>query len=211
MSEKELDALLARMGKIAEAVNAFSSETVQQAAFAALVGAFGGASHAGPTNAGADPEANMGAAAHTDLGSTPAGEQSSQNATKKQGKRRAAAGTSKEFKVAKDLNLRPFDKQSFDDFIAEKQPKSNEDKFAVAIYYLHHILDMPSVNWHQIATVFRLTQSWREPADTMKALRVTSSRKATIDTTNMDDLKLTAHGRNFVEHDLTPKARVGKK
>jgi hypothetical protein len=42
MSKEDLDALLESMPKIAEAVNAFSSEAVRQEAFKAMVAAFSG-------------------------------------------------------------------------------------------------------------------------------------------------------------------------
>jgi hypothetical protein len=45
MAQGELDALLGRMGAIAEAVNAFSSEAVQHEAFSALIAAFHGKRH----------------------------------------------------------------------------------------------------------------------------------------------------------------------
>jgi hypothetical protein len=51
---------------------------------------------------------------------------------------------------------------------------------------------------------------WREPSDLLAALRVTASRKGTIDTTNVDDLRTTPRGRDFVEHDL-PAPEKSKK
>ena len=44
MSQEDLDALLSRMADIAEAVNKFTSETIQQEAFKALIDAYGGSS-----------------------------------------------------------------------------------------------------------------------------------------------------------------------
>jgi DNA-binding PadR family transcriptional regulator len=109
-------------------------------------------------------------------------------------------------KINRDLNLRPTGKQSFAEFIADKQPSSNQDKFAVAVYYLEQILELPAVALSQVRTVFRLTENWREPANIDTALRVTAVRKATIDTSDMDNIRTTAQGRNFVEHDLPPKS-----
>jgi hypothetical protein len=209
MAEKELDALLSRMERIAAAVNGFSSEAVQQAAFAALVNAFGG-SPPGSTTVGpaATHQDNSGEKKQDEVVSS-AGDVGAGG--KKSNKKKSTASGGKDFKVVKDLDLRPADKKAFEDFVAEKQPKSNEDKYAVAVYYLQHILELPAVTWHHVATVFRLTSSWREPADATAGLRVTSSRKATIDTTDLDNIKVTPQGRNFVEHDLPPKAKAGKK
>jgi len=40
-------------------------------------------------------------------------------------------------------------------------------------------------------------------------LRMTAHRKNWIDTADLDDLKTTPHGRNFVEHDLPRKKAEG--
>jgi hypothetical protein len=115
-----------------------------------------------------------------------------------------------DWKMVKDLDLNPNNKQSFDDFIKEKEPKSNEDKYPAVTYYLSEILEVGKVTIDHIGTVFRLTKSWKEPTDLAAGLRVASSRKGTIDTSSYDDIKVTPAGRNFVEHDL-PATKKSKK
>jgi hypothetical protein len=110
----------------------------------------------------------------------------------------------------KDLNLRPDGKESFVDFIARKQPKSNEDKFPVVVFWLHEILGISPVNINHIGTIFRMTDGWREPADLPTAISVTASRKATLNVSDTQDIKLTPQGRNFVEYDLPPKSKPKK-
>lgn len=206
MSEQNLDALLGRMCAIAEAVNAFKSETVQQAAFDALVEAFHGKRAMAPVPQVEPAEEEVGEA---EADSTPTDQ--GKSAVKKPARRKSSGSSARGFQMVKELDLRPAGKVSFADFIAEKQPGSNEDKYAVAVYYLQHVLELPTVTTNHVATVFRLESSWREPQDALKGLRVTSSRKGTVDVAAADNLKMTPQGRNFVEHDLPRADKKTKK
>ncbi|MGK2286903.1 hypothetical protein [Pedomonas sp. V897] len=202
MAKQEFDDLLSRMGAIAEAVNAFQSEIVQKEAFTALIAAFAnGTVHARQLSIAqpldfVEPASNDEAA----VVEVP----TAKSVTGKQRvKKSKNGGTAKaEWALVKELNLRPEGKKSFYEFIDEKKPKSNEDKYAVIVYYLQHILKLPAVSINEVGTVFRLVPAWREPKSVMTGLRVAASRKATIDTSNFEDIKTTPHGRNFVEHDL---------
>jgi hypothetical protein len=196
MAEKEFGDLLKRMGEIAKAVNAFTSEAVQGEAFATLVSALN------------DQHDDGGPGRATDVGnpSAPPATKVAGAAAKVRNGKRENSGASKATKIDRDLDLHPSGKQSFADFIAEKQPSSNQDKFAVIVYYLEQILEHPRVSVSQIHTVFRLTSGWREPTDLEGALRVAATRKATIDTADLENITTTAQGRNFVQHDLPPKS-----
>lgn len=205
MAQEDLDALLARMDAIAQAVNSFTSETVQQEAFAALIAAFEGKRH-GAKNSPTIPQSPE------PQGDAPSGENStftkSGNTPPKT--KRTSKDTRSEWKMVKDLDLRPQGKQSFQDFIDEKMPISNEDKYVAVVYYLSEILEIDTVTISQIGTVFRLTKSWKEPTDVSSGLRTASSRKGTLDTKSYDNIKLTPTGRNFIEHELPHKEKAKK-
>jgi hypothetical protein len=206
VAQEDLDALLTRMDAIAKAVNSFKSETVQHEAFSALVAAFEGKRHgtrpaAAPTQ---EPEHEPGGDASVSEPAT--GKPGSGNAKTKRATKDARA----EWRMVKELDLRPPGKQSLEDFIEEKKPSSNEDKYAAVVYYLSEILEVPAVTIHQVGTVFRLTKSWKEPTDLASGLRTASSRKGTVDTKSYDDIKLTPTGRNFIDHELPPKEKAKK-
>jgi hypothetical protein len=78
------------------------------------------------------------------------------------------------------------------------------------VYYLSEILGVEKVSVDYIGTVFRLIRDWKEPTNLSGGLRMASSRKGTLDTSDYDDIKLTPTGRNFVEHDLPPKMKGSK-
>lgn len=195
MTEARLDALLNRIEKIAKAVNSFSSDAVQQRAFDTLIAAFDSdlapSKSAPPPNAPTVPTADA----------QPAQTEKKRGGGSSKKKRETPAAKSAP-KIIRDLNLRPAGKPSFDDFVAEKQPRDNQEKFLVAIYYLEQIAGIQPVSDAHVGTVFRMTGGWREPGNLGSGLRMTAHRKNTIDTSDLEDLKTTPHGRNFVEHDL---------
>jgi hypothetical protein len=200
VSTTELDELLARMPSIAKAVNAFSSEAVQLAAFRALVGVHDG---------GGDSQEDHGEA-NEDLHGEEA-------IRKRRRPRRTAApkaatgGKPAQRKPAgnpsidKNLNLRPGGKQSLKDFLADKSPKTNNERSTVAVYYLSHVLQLDAVTTDQVFTCYR-DVGWKLPGDFRNHLQVVASRNGWLDTRNMEDIKILASGINLVEHDLLRRA-----
>lgn len=208
MAVEDLDALLERMPSIAEAVNKFTSEAVQAEAFASLVAAFDGRRHGAAKRTA--PETPI--EEDDDSDATPPEGNSGEPPTKTGSgqRRKKGSGDGKaDWSMVHTLNLMPDGKQSFEAFVQEKQPKSNEDKYAVAVYYLQEVLGVSPVTKNEVGTLFRLTKAWKEPAKVLTGLRTTSSRKSTMIATNPDDIKITPQGRNFVEHELpvTPKPK----
>jgi hypothetical protein len=194
MTEAEFVVYLKRMGEIATVVNSFTSEAVQKDVFAALVASLNDDSVEAPSF-------DRGKSDH------PSTVDDGKAAKKVITRKREKSATPKSGgSIDRGLNLRPTGKQSLADFVALKGPSSNQDKFAVVVYYLEQILELPAISAVHVRTVFRLAEGWREPADVVTALSVTAVRKATIDTSDMENIKTTAQGRNFVEHDLPIKS-----
>lgn len=210
MATGDLDALLERMPKIAEAINSFSSEAVQAEAFAALIAAFEGKRHTSRIAKESDGASENVATAQEHAASDSDNTTTAPKATATPRKKRGAGNGKADWSVVHTLNLKPDGKQSFEDFIEEKQPKSNEDKYVVAVYYLEEILGVEPITKNEVGTMFRLTKSWKEPAAVVKGMQMTSHRKATLNTSDIDNIKITPQGRNFVEHSLPVKPK-GKK
>jgi len=203
MAEQEVDALLERMPKIATAVNAFKSESVQQAALAAVVAAFEVGVTTRKPAAPLAPDSDV-----SDEQSDGKNGREDGSAAKSRGRRRTkAVGSALSSAVVpvRDLDLRPKGAESFDEFIAKKQPRDNQEKYAVAVYYLEQVAAISPITLGHIAAVFKQTSGWRESGNVASGVRVTAKRKNTINTVDLNDLKTTPHGRNFVEHDLPPK------
>jgi hypothetical protein len=208
MSTEDLDALLERMPRIAEAVNAFNSETVQQEAFVSLVAAFNGKTARRLTDAlpnirdivEEEPVLPNDSSVEPDVAPNTGPQQKRP--------RKKSNGAKSDWTMVKDLDLFPEGKKSFEDFIVEKQPSSNQDRFPVIIYYLTEILGISPVTKNEVGTVFRLMarNGWQEPTNLTTGLQMAAHRKATIDSSSTDDLKITPTGRNFVLHKLPSKS-----
>jgi hypothetical protein len=207
MALEDLDALLARMDAMAKAANAFTSEAVQKEAFAAMIAVFEGKRHSAPHKSPPHLPPEPQPAEPTDINVTPT--QPPAREREKAAKVKTASKDSRGgWKVVKDLNLHPEGKQSFEAFIEEKKPSSNEDKYAAIVYYLKEIVGTNTVTIHQVGTIFRMMKAWKEPTQLAHGLKVVSSRKNTLDTKNLEAIDITPHGRNFVERDLPPKTKV---
>lgn len=133
----------------------------------------------------------------------PAGKSQSKRKARKP-KAKKAAKPKGAYSMVKDLNLRPSGKTSLKDFVDEKQPSTNQEKCVVAVYYLLNKLGMAKVTARHVYTCFK-TMNWRVPANLDNALGLVAFRKGWLDTSSMEDIKLTTHGDNLIEHDLPRK------
>lgn len=192
-----LEALLSRMPDIAKAVSAFP-EGVQQSAFDALIAAAGaGTSSSGSstkTETAKEPRRRSGGRKRAGGGNDDA------EAAKKH--RRSSGSPS----VIRELDLAPSGKTSLKDFVAAKQPKTQHDYNVASVYYFAEELGISAVTLNHVFTAYK-DMRWREPASLANSLSLTSARKRFLDTSNLDDIRLTPAGRNHVQHDLPPKKK----
>jgi hypothetical protein len=204
MGAEQLDELLQRMPAIAKAVNSFASEAVQQQAFDALVESLRTAASSQPS---AKPHG-----AQTAATGTPRSPRKRTDARSSKSDGAASAGRKRAATKAPamviDLNLRPQGKKSFQEFVAEKAPSSQSEKNTVAVYYLKHELGVGKVSADHVFTAYReMKAEWKLPGDLRNSLQVTKSATGWLETSDMDDIKLTAAGTNTVEHDLPRKKK----
>ncbi|MGH8420992.1 MAG: hypothetical protein ACRER3_01375 [Pseudomonas fluorescens] len=125
MSVDPFERLLGSMPKIAEAVNAFQSEDVQRQAFAALLKTLGATTEHAPDQLGRNgdtPPESVDTLPSNN--STQPTLSSRKRSTRKSGKR--------SWTPSRGIDFFPEGKTSFRDFVDEKQPTSNYDKYAVA-------------------------------------------------------------------------------
>lgn len=207
------DRLLDAMPRIAEAVNAFSSEKNQRAALNALVRAIGitdadvAASPESLPNSNPAPAVETGeeeAEVSTDLtieSSLPPAEVQKTNGVSTS-KRRRSPG--RKWEPVRDINFRPADKQSFKDLVAEKQPATIDQKNIVAVWWLEQVAEINEIGVGHVMAAYK-ESDWREPSAPDNALQVTASRENWLDTKNMKAIVTTPSGRNVVQYDMPLK------
>jgi hypothetical protein len=77
-----------------------------------------------------------------------------------------------------------------------------QERVAVIVFYLKEILNIKNLQPAHIATVFRLKEEWKEPTNILSILTNTSTRKKTINSSDLNDIQITPVGRNFVNLEL---------
>ncbi len=102
----------------------------------------------------------------------------------------------------KTLDLYPSGKTSFEDFVAEKAPHDRQQEHNVlAVYWLLQVAELEAIGSDQVFTCYRKV-SWKLPPDLRNSLQKTAYEKGWLDTQEMDNIKITPPGLNFVERDL---------
>ena len=106
--------------------------------------------------------------------------------------------------IVRNMSLRPDGKQPFVDFAAEKQPANHAQKQVVVLFWLTREAGMTSgITVDHVNTCYAEGR-WPRPGDLRNSLSLTSARKGWIETTDMNDLRLTTRGEDEVLHYLPP-------
>lgn len=187
-SSNDFERLLQAMPAMADAVNAFSSEDVQRAAFDALVSAIG----IKPTV----PDVNPPGAA--DVGSEAAITEKPEVAkrAKTAAGSRSRSTTKRTYSVARGLNFAPDGAPSLAQFVKEKAPVNQDERNLVACYYISEHMS-ETVDLSKVLAVYQASD-WPAPSHPNTSLQKTASAKGWIDTANMDDIKVVWAGTNHV-------------
>lgn len=190
MSKPGFESLVEKLPKIAEIVNAFTSEEVQKLAFSTLLMSLGvESSDEQPTDSGVSTPDTP-----SDAVKKPKQRKSIKKDTSKKSITRAVAPDGQ-------LDLYPNSKPSFKDFVAsKKEVENNYDRDILAIYYLKEELGMDVIGVSQVVACYD-DRNWPLPI-AINSLRLTARRKKWIDVSNIENLQLTNKGRNRVNHDM---------
>jgi hypothetical protein len=117
--------------------------------------------------------------------------------------RRKASGPA----IVRDLSMRPSGKKSFADYVAEKQPKTHQQKQIVIVAWLRDQAGLSGgITIDHVNTCY-IEASWPRPANLANGLQVTAVVKGWLDTSNMSDIKLTTRGEDEIEHGLPPESK----
>lgn len=112
---------------------------------------------------------------------------------------------SESLSVVKDLNLRAHgDVPSLRDFFRDKAPKGFAEQNAVFGYYLVKSKEITPVGVNHIYTCYKEVGQ-RVPGAFQQSLKDTARRQGWLDAANLEDIRVTTIGENFVEHDLPRK------
>lgn len=106
-------------------------------------------------------------------------------------------------KMVNDLDLSGRDcDSSLKDFYGQYKVKSNFEKNLIFIYYLKNIMKEEKIGIDHIFTCYRNLVRIKIPGNLEQSIRDTRINKSWINYKKMDELSITVHGINYVEHDM---------
>lgn len=109
--------------------------------------------------------------------------------------------------IVKDLNLRPTDKETLQEFYSAKEPTGNIQTTAVIVYYLQEILMCPEITASHIFTCYRDLHI-KIPGNLDQNIRDCASSKYGYISLSDGKCSMSVHGTNFVEQDLPKKIKT---
>jgi hypothetical protein len=100
-----------------------------------------------------------------------------------------------------DIDFVPAGKQALKDFFAEKGPNSDMDQTLVLCHFLQYSVQSAQIGPGHILSGFKHVGK-PVPKDLKQTIRNIKEKKAWIDFTDIESIRLTTEGENRVEHEL---------
>jgi hypothetical protein len=100
-----------------------------------------------------------------------------------------------------DLNFRPTGQQSLKQFVDEKNPKNDLEAVLVMVYYMQHVMSLTKIGPAHIMTAFKEAGK-AIPVDLRQTVRNVKKAKMWLNFTDIEDLRTTTQGDNFIEHEM---------
>jgi hypothetical protein len=100
-----------------------------------------------------------------------------------------------------NLNFRPDGKQTLKEFLDEKSPKSDMEVTLAAVHYMQHFMALTKIGRSHVMTALKEVKK-PIPVDVRQTIRNVKSKKMWLNYTDIEDVKTTTQGENFVEHDM---------
>jgi hypothetical protein len=100
-----------------------------------------------------------------------------------------------------DLNFRPNGKQTLKEFVEQKRPKNDVESVLVLLHYMQHSMGLSKIGPAHVMTAFKEVGK-PIPADLKQTIRNIKKSKMLLNFTDIEDVRMTTQGDNFVEHEM---------
>jgi hypothetical protein len=100
-----------------------------------------------------------------------------------------------------NLEFRPAGKQTLKAFVEERGAKSDVENVVAMIHYMQHTMGLSKIGPPHVMTAFKEVGK-PIPVDLKATIRNIKKSKAFLAFTEIDDIRMTTQGDNFVEHDM---------
>ncbi len=109
------------------------------------------------------------------------------------------------YQIVKDLDLSAKGgKEALKSYYSEKAPSTAMERNTLFVYYLEKIASAKAISVNHIYTCYKDVNE-KVPGALRQSLLDTSYKKGWIDTKSMENITITTHGENLVEHTLPVK------
>ncbi len=100
-----------------------------------------------------------------------------------------------------DLNFRPDGKQALKEFVDEKNPKNDLETALATVYYMQRFMGLAKLGPAHVMTAFKEAGK-AIPVDVRQTIRNVKKSKIWLNFTDIEDVRTTTQGDNFVEHEM---------
>jgi hypothetical protein len=100
-----------------------------------------------------------------------------------------------------DLNFRPTGHPALKEFVEAKGPNNDLEAVLVTLYYMQKIMALPKIGPAHVMTAFKEVGK-AIPVDLKQTFRNVKKSKMWLNFTDIEDVRTTTQGDNFVEHDM---------
>jgi len=114
-------------------------------------------------------------------------------------------GSKESYSVVKDLNLTSPTHGRLRDFFAKYEVKTAPDHNLIFVYFMQHKLGITGITPAHLYTCYRAVEA-KVPGALRQSAFNTAKRKGWLDTSDMDDIRVTTPGENYMLHDFPKKA-----
>lgn len=100
-----------------------------------------------------------------------------------------------------DLEFRPDGRQSLKAFVDDKNPKNDIETILATVHYMQHVMRLAKIGPSHVMTAFKEVGK-AVPADLRAGIRHIKRSRMLLNFTDIEDVRMTTQGDNFVEHDM---------
>lgn len=100
-----------------------------------------------------------------------------------------------------DLNFRPNGHKSLKEFVEQKAPKNDIEAALAMVYFMQHRMSVSRIGSNHVLTAFKEVGK-PIPADLRQTIRNVKKSKMWLNFADLDDVRTTTQGDNFVEHEM---------
>lgn len=115
------------------------------------------------------------------------------------------SGTKKDrnagLELVPNLDFRPKGKSTLKEVAEEKGPTNDVEMTVLYVHYMQHVMGLAKIGPSHVMTAFKELGK-AIPADVRATIRNIKRTKMLLNFTDIDDIRTTTQGDNFVEHDM---------